>query len=748
MTPLARGRPPVRSLMRLREVGRVMCGVLARFPLCAVALAAVIVLFAAGLPVPAAASAVGAIGMLVSVERVLGDWRALAALFQSLVPAIVIVGAFALIPGSPVDRLDVSVGPDIAFLTAGSVVIASRRMPATRRWRVNGTAALLVSVLLLYSVTIVGVVAAIAVLVGMLVGRRSRGASAPVRPSGRDVRGYLATGAMVLAVGPLVDALTGNAGVGLLTPVSAVLQSGTVLDVSLASGASGSPWRAALSALAQVLPSAALGVCALGLRGGSRFAMWMAVTVSVTTTAGVVLVFHRFLDVVPAGELAAMTLWDDLVVGAALLASVLLPLAFAFALIVCRSTFRVRVARKVLRRFLWTLATAVASVTVVSVLLSLSLQGMHTQEFRVFAFAAIVTLAVLVVLGAGLLVSIVPSGDVRRDLGRLRPLLASGRGGIFAHMGTWQGNSHWFAADGDAVVSYRVELGVAITLGQPVCAEGREAETFVAFAEFCSKNGWRPAFYGIDSDWADQFRSRGWYVSAVGDDATIDVSSWTLSGKKKQDIRTAVNRFDRERMQTVWTTWAELPAAVRAQIIAVSEQWAAGRRLPEMGFTLGGVDELLDGDVRVALALSAQGRLYAVTSWMPSYADGHLDGWTLDVMRRTGDAPNGVMEALIAAVLSRAQEDGVRWVSLSAIPLLRAAGASSALAERVADLAEPFYGFRSLMRFKRKFAPNYRPLHLAIPTIGQYPRVACALIRVYLPGLTMRDVGSVLRRRS
>ncbi len=68
----------------------------------------------------------------------------------------------------------------------------------------------------------------------------------------------------------------------------------------------------------------------------------------------------------------------------------------------------------------------------------------------------------------------------------------------------------------------------------------------------------------------------------------------------------------------------------------VSEEWAAQKKIPEMGFTMGGLDELDDDDVLCCVALDDKGFVYGVTSWLPVYEDGVIVSWTLDFMRRRG----------------------------------------------------------------------------------------------------------------
>ena len=57
----------------------------------------------------------------------------------------------------------------------------------------------------------------------------------------------------------------------------------------------------------------------------------------------------------------------------------------------------------------------------------------------------------------------------------------------------------------------------------------------------------------------------------------------------------------------MWGRYSEFPPALRAQLSEVSEEWAAQKHVPEMGFTLGGIDELDDDEVLCCLAVDADG---------------------------------------------------------------------------------------------------------------------------------------------
>ncbi|WP_147392085.1 bifunctional lysylphosphatidylglycerol flippase/synthetase MprF [Amnibacterium setariae] len=327
---------------------------------------------------------------------------------------------------------------------------------------------------------------------------------------------------------------------------------------------------------------------------------------------------------------------------------------------------------------------------------------------------------------------------------RLRALLRTGAGGSISYMATWTSNRTWFSPDGRHAVAHREVGGIALALGEPVGpAEGRE-EAARGFAVDCDDRGLTPVFYAASPAFVRRLSDqRRWASVTVGEDTVVDVRTFAMTGKRWQDVRTSINRAHRNGVSTFWTTWEGCSAAQRAQITSISEDWVADRGLPELGFTLGGLDELQDPDVALMLALDEQGRVLAATSWLPTWRDGELVGWTLDFMRRSADTMNGLMEFVIATVLQLAQERGLEWVSLSASPLSIPEeqaddGALERLLGVLARVLEPAYGFSSLAAFKNKFQPALAPIVLAYPDSLALPATGVALTRAYLPHLTPR----------
>lgn len=336
------------------------------------------------------------------------------------------------------------------------------------------------------------------------------------------------------------------------------------------------------------------------------------------------------------------------------------------------------------------------------------------------------------------------------------------RGGeSMSFMTTWEDNHYWFSPSGRSAIAYRVSHGVALTVTGPFGDPGEFDTSLREFMRFCERNSWSPAFYAVHDNARETLESLGCSSIQVGTEMLVIPSTWQTRGKKWQDIRTAINKARRSGLTDVLTTFNEAPWEVREQIIGISEQWAELKSLPEMKFTLGGIEELRDPRVMLLYAIDADGVVQGATSWLPTYRDGKVIGWTLDFMRHRTDSPNGIMEFLIARMAERLHEQCVeepdqaaQFMSLSAAPL---AGIGDNTADPediaviehvlqiVADTLEPAYGFKSLYFFKRKFQPTPSPIYVCYPDAAALPRIGLAVLSAYLPGLKPSQIPDMLK---
>ncbi len=747
--------------------------------------------------------AVAALVVLVgAAERLMGWWRTL---LVFVVTAYVGAGIGMLLQGAGLlarevwaVRIEETIVFDPFTAISGTVLTASAFAGPLwrRRIRVLGFAAL--GIVFLYSgqpSDLFRIIAALAGFVlGMLLARR-RPSTRWARSSHYEARSLLSVLLMLTAAGPFVSIFT-PARYGPLHPLGILFRNQlprmqTVMQLCEGrAAASGCRLQLELASingpgtvLLAPLPLILLIIAALGMLRGRRSAALIAIAVNVLL-ALLAAFYYEFLPAIGADSVVS-DYGNGVESVVRLAVSVLVPLLIAALIALNLRHFTVRIPRRITLRFLATVIGTFVGLCG----LYLGVGWLDRAQFRpapslgqllqnlpdrfvpvgflrleTVPFIPVAPITSVLYQGIGpvfwlvLIAATLPlffsdrtrSSFAERDQARL--LLREG-GGSIGHMALWGGNDYWFTADARAAVAYRVLSGVALTIGGPIGRPEFAADAVRQFAVFCDDNGWIPVFYSVDNDLEPQFGAMGWSTMVVAEETIVHPASFSTQGKSWQDVRSSINRAERLGVRAVWTSWARLSLAHTAQIEAISESWVADKRLPELDFTLGGLDELRDPDVAVLVAVGDDDVIDGVTSWMPTYRDGEIVGWTLDFMRRRPGSMNGVMEFLIASAALLLQQRGIEFMSLSAAPLARRESASeeSAGTDRLlgflARTLEPVYGFQSLFTFKQKFAPDLKPMLMAYPDPLGLPAIGAALGRAYLPSLSVPQAERLLRSR-
>jgi lysylphosphatidylglycerol synthetase-like protein (DUF2156 family) len=292
--------------------------------------------------------------------------------------------------------------------------------------------------------------------------------------------------------------------------------------------------------------------------------------------------------------------------------------------------------------------------------------------------------------------------------------------------------------------------GVALTLAGPVGPPADTVRALRGFADHCHAQGWTPCFYSVTAPLADALGTAGFRRLQVAEETVLDLGSLAFTGKKFQDIRTALNQARKNGVHNEWVDTRRTPLVILDQIRSISEEWVADKSLPEMGFTLGGIDELRDPDVRCSVIIDDERTVHAVASWLPIHQDGEVTGWTLDFMRRRGSGFKHSIEVLIAQAALDLQKEGYTELSLSGAPLASASGKEadeeplSRVLGFIGRVLEPVYGFRSLFAFKSKFGPRYVPLYLCYEDPATLPAIGQAITRAYAPDVRAADLWRLL----
>jgi phosphatidylglycerol lysyltransferase len=296
------------------------------------------------------------------------------------------------------------------------------------------------------------------------------------------------------------------------------------------------------------------------------------------------------------------------------------------------------------------------------------------------------------------------------------------------------GDKHFqFSDSGNAFIMFGRRGRSWISLFDPTGPQSEWPELVWRFLESAREQGGRASFYQVRPQTLPVYLDAGLRVFKLGEYAYVPLADFSLKGKSRSDLRTALNRGEREGMSL-----EVLPAGVSTswltELRAISDAWLTEHAVAEKGFSLGAFSTPYIERCPIALVRVGE-RPVAFASLMSTDL---AEEASVDLMRHLPDAPNGTMDFLFAKLLLHFQAQGFKRFGLGMAPL--SGMAAHPLAPRWHRLGrllfahgENFYNFQGLRAFKEKFAPQWEARYLAAPG-GMTPLFVLADVAALISG--------------
>ncbi|MBV9821205.1 MAG: bifunctional lysylphosphatidylglycerol synthetase/lysine--tRNA ligase LysX [Actinobacteria bacterium] len=317
------------------------------------------------------------------------------------------------------------------------------------------------------------------------------------------------------------------------------------------------------------------------------------------------------------------------------------------------------------------------------------------------------------------------------ELAIRRLLLQAGDRDSLGYFATRHDKSVIFAADQSAAVTYRVLANVSLASADPIGPPAAWPGAIAAWLAETRTFGWFPAVLSASEEGAQAYVAAGLKALPIGDEAIIDVDTFTLEGPTMQPVRQAVHRVQRAGYTISTFRHADLSAEQLAELAERAEDWRGEDTERGFSMALGRLGDPVDGNCVAVLAHDADGRLRGLLSMVPW----GRRGLSLDLMRRDRSAENGLVEAMVSALVTACRDElGVRRLSLN-FAMFRGvfsaaervgAGPVVRLTSRVLTFASRFWQIESLYRSNARYLPSWVPRYLCYDSSLTLTRVALA----------------------
>jgi lysyl-tRNA synthetase class 2 len=298
--------------------------------------------------------------------------------------------------------------------------------------------------------------------------------------------------------------------------------------------------------------------------------------------------------------------------------------------------------------------------------------------------------------------------------------------------------SYFFSESERAFVAYRVVGGVAIVSGDPVGPAGEVEELLERFVRFARMRDWRIAVLGASEQLLDVYRRHGLQALYHGDEAVLDLASFSLEGRPIRKVRQSVHRLGRAGFRAEMLHPREIDAALRAELEQIARAWRGKEPARGFAMALDALFRLEDEDAVFAIGRDPTGTVMGFLHFAVVRPCAAL---SLSAMPRLRLTPNGFNEWLICETVVWAREHGFARLSLNFAPFaaLLAPEVEVRGVQRIERRAlltlKGRFQLDNLLLFNRKFFPDWERRFVVYERRRDLPRIGVAALaaEAYLP---------------
>jgi phosphatidylglycerol lysyltransferase len=263
----------------------------------------------------------------------------------------------------------------------------------------------------------------------------------------------------------------------------------------------------------------------------------------------------------------------------------------------------------------------------------------------------------------------------------------------------------------DGFISYKIANGFAVVLEEPVCAEEDKLDILKEFENYCKKGGFNVVYYRVGEEGLYYYNAMGKRKMLIGQEAIMEVASFTLEGKDKKSLRNGLNSLQKKGVTiSVFTPPHE--DVLLSELETVSREWLADFNKKELTFSQGSFDKKELQTQDIIAVKNAENGVEAFLNIIPDYTP---EECTYDMIRRRANAPGGAMDALIVELISYCKQKNYKYLNLGLIPLSGFNEPNTA-AEQIMKFASTRVGsfkqYQRLKNFKEKYATIWENKYL------------------------------------
>ena len=230
---------------------------------------------------------------------------------------------------------------------------------------------------------------------------------------------------------------------------------------------------------------------------------------------------------------------------------------------------------------------------------------------------------------------------------------------------TYQDKLIYRSPDLEGFISYRIAGNFAVVLESPVTAPENLKAFIKSFDKYCFESGMKSFYYRVAEENLEPFIKSGKKRLFLGQEGVVNLTTFTLDGGNRKSIRNALKKVGEKGFHSKIYE-APVKDGLLQKIKSVSDEWLEETEREEIVFSQGMFDwEELKNQTIITVENSEE-KIVAFLNVIPDYAKGE---GTYDLIRKTCDAPNGVIDFILVELFKHLEEKGYTSVNIGFAPL-------------------------------------------------------------------------------
>jgi phosphatidylglycerol lysyltransferase len=264
----------------------------------------------------------------------------------------------------------------------------------------------------------------------------------------------------------------------------------------------------------------------------------------------------------------------------------------------------------------------------------------------------------------------------------------------------------------EAFIAYRVSGNFAVVLENPVARDESDfLECVQAFDKFCYENSLKSIYYRVPAESLELYTKLRKRSMFIGQEAVLDLQKFSLEGSSKKSIRNAISKIK----QSGYKSMVHEPPVkdgILQKVKAVSDEWLNSTGRSEIIFSQGSFEWNNLKSHTIITVENSEEKVIAFLNIIPDYAPGE---GTYDLMRKTADAPNGIMDYILIELINYFKSKDIQYLNMGFAAL---SGVSDTQSFRDKSMKfayeriKTFAQYKGLREYKEKFEPLWQNRYL------------------------------------